>query len=43
MQSLNFGERDGKMSDRIRALAEVMASGKFGAVASERVVPEMWE
>jgi 2-dehydropantoate 2-reductase len=43
MQSLNFGERDGKMSDRVRALAEVMASGKFGAVASERIVPEMWE
>src|SRR5580692_13192853 len=27
MQSLNFGERDGKMSDRVRAIAEVMASG----------------
>ena len=35
MQSLNFGERDGKMSDRVRAIADVMASGKFGAVASE--------
>ena len=35
MQSLTFGERDGKMSDRVRAIAEVMASGKFGAVASE--------
>jgi 2-dehydropantoate 2-reductase len=43
MQSLNFGERDGKMSDRVRALAEVMASGQFGAAASERIVPEMWE
>ena len=43
MQSLNFGERDGKMSDRVRALAEVMTSGKFGAVASERIVQEMWE
>ena len=43
MQSLNFGERDGKLSDRVRAIAEAMASGKFGAVASERVVPEMWE
>jgi 2-dehydropantoate 2-reductase len=43
MQSLNFGERDGKLSDRVRAIAEVMASGKFGAVASEHVVQEMWE
>jgi len=26
MQSLNFGERDGKMSDRVRAIAKVMSS-----------------
>src|SRR6202161_1678314 len=25
MQSLSFGERDGKMSDRVRAIADVMA------------------
>ena len=43
MQSLNFGERDGKMSDRVRAIAEVFASGKFGSVASEHIVQEMWE
>jgi 2-dehydropantoate 2-reductase len=43
MQSLNFGERDGKLSDRVRAIAEVMASGKFGAVASESILQEMWE
>src|ERR1700712_2017800 len=43
MQSLNFGERDGKLSDRVRAIAEVFESGKFGAVASERIVQEMWE
>jgi 2-dehydropantoate 2-reductase len=43
MQSLNFGERDGKLSHRVSAIAEVMASGKFGAVASEHVVQEMWE
>jgi 2-dehydropantoate 2-reductase len=43
MQSLNFGERDGKMSDRIRAIAEVFASGNFGSVASERIIQEMWE
>src|ERR1700739_2603191 len=43
MQSLNFGERDGGISDRVRAIADVMASGNFGAVASEHVVQEMWE
>lgn len=43
MQSLNFGERDGGLSDRVRAIAEVMASGKTGAVASENIVQEMWE
>jgi len=43
MQSLNFGERDGKLSDRVRALAEVMASGKFGAAASEQIIQDMWE
>jgi 2-dehydropantoate 2-reductase len=42
-QSLNFGERDGKMSDRVRAIAEPMAASKFGAVASEHIVQEMWE
>ncbi|MGZ5881900.1 MAG: ketopantoate reductase family protein, partial [Xanthobacteraceae bacterium] len=43
MQSLTFGERDGKQSDRVRAIAEVMASGKFGAVASETILQDMWE
>ena len=43
MQSLNFGERDGKLSDRVRAIAEIMASGKIGSVASENIVQEMWE
>ncbi|SHK69815.1 ketopantoate reductase [Bradyrhizobium lablabi] len=43
MQSLNFGERDGKMSDRVRAIANVFASGKFGSVASENILQEMWE
>jgi 2-dehydropantoate 2-reductase len=43
MQSLNFGERDGKLSDRVRAIAEVFASGKFGSVASENIIQEMWE
>src|SRR6195256_5009932 len=43
MQSLNFGERDGKLSDRVRAIADFMAGGKIGSVASENVVQEMWE
>src|SRR5258708_37753736 len=43
MQSLNFGERDGKLSDRVRAVAEAMASGKFGSVASEHIGQEMGE
>jgi 2-dehydropantoate 2-reductase len=43
MQSLGFGERDGKLSGRVRAIAEVMASGKFGASASEQIIRDMWE
>ncbi len=43
MQSLSFGERDGKMADRVRAIAEVFASGNFGSVASERIIQDMWE
>ena len=31
------------MTDRVRAIAEVMASGKFGAVASETILQDMWE
>ena len=43
MQSLNFGERDGSMSERVRAIAKVFESGKFGAVASEHIMQDMWE
>jgi 2-dehydropantoate 2-reductase len=42
MQSLNFGERDGRMSDRVRAIAEVFSSIN-GAAASEHVMQDMWE
>jgi 2-dehydropantoate 2-reductase len=31
------------MSDRVRAIAEIFASGKFGSVASENIIQEMWE
>ena len=43
MQSLSFGERDGKMSDRVGAIAKVMAAGNFGAAASEHIIQDMWE
>src|SRR4030088_702143 len=41
MQSLNFGERDGKPSERVRATSEVFASGITGSVASENIRQEM--
>src|SRR3954464_11370374 len=35
VQSLGFGERDGKMSDRVRAIADVVRSCNFDGAASE--------
>jgi len=43
MQALGVGERNGKLSDRVRAIADAMASGKFGAAASENIIHDMWE
>ena len=43
IQSLSFGERDGKLSDRVSAIAEVFKSGNFGSTASEHVMQDMWE
>ena len=43
MQSLTFGERDGGMSDRVRAIAEVFVADNTGAVASEHIMRDMWE
>lgn len=43
MQSLTFGERDGTLSDRVRAIAAVMDKADFGAKASDNVILEMWE
>jgi len=43
LQSLTFGERDGKRSDRVHAIAEAIASGNFGSVASEHILQDMWE
>jgi len=43
MQSLGFGERGGGMSDRVRAIAEIFASGNFNGAPSEHVMQDMWE
>ena len=43
LQSLGFGERDGKESDRIRAIADVVRSCNFDGAASETVLQDMWE
>jgi 2-dehydropantoate 2-reductase len=43
MQSLSFGERDGTITDRLRAIADIMASGNFGAQATDNILQEMWE
>lgn len=43
MQSLGFGERDGTMSARVKAIAEVFARGNCGAAPSEHVMQDMWE
>ena len=42
-QSLTFGERDGTMSGRVRAIAETFAAGNIGSQASENIMQEMWE
>src|SRR4030081_2759908 len=43
LQSLTFGERDGKMTDRVRAIADIMAKGNFGSKTSDEIIQEMWE
>src|SRR5258708_10508789 len=43
VQSLGFGERDGKMSDRVRAIADIVRSCNFDGAASETVLQDMWE
>jgi 2-dehydropantoate 2-reductase len=42
MQSLNFGERDRTMSDRVGAIAEAF-SVVNGAAPSQNVIQDMWE
>ncbi len=43
MQSLGFGERDGNMSDRVKAIAEAFAKGNCGIAPSGHVMQDMWE
>jgi 2-dehydropantoate 2-reductase len=43
MQSLSFGERKGGSSERIKAIAEIMATGNFGGTASDAIMQDMWE
>jgi 2-dehydropantoate 2-reductase len=42
-QTLKFGERDGKGSERIGAIEGVMHGAKFDARATGEIVQEMWE
>jgi 2-dehydropantoate 2-reductase len=41
--SLAFGERDGELSGRVRAVAAVIVGAGFDARASETIVHDMWE
>jgi len=43
MQSINYGERDGKLSDRVKAIDEAFKSGITGATASQNIMQDMWE
>jgi 2-dehydropantoate 2-reductase len=43
MQSLTFGERDGGMTERVRAIFEIFQRGNFNAAASEQIMQDMWE
>lgn len=43
MQAMSFGERDGKLTARIHAIAAALAKGNFSAAPSESIMQEMWE
>ncbi len=43
MQSINYGERDRTLSDRVRAIDDVFKSGIAGAGASQNILQDMWE
>jgi 2-dehydropantoate 2-reductase len=41
--SLSFGERDGTMSDRVKAIGNLMAGARFDAHSSAAILLDMWE
>jgi 2-dehydropantoate 2-reductase len=43
MHSLTFGERDGGLSERVRAIGAAMAKANFESHPSEQATQEMWE
>ncbi|MBH5402789.1 2-dehydropantoate 2-reductase [Bradyrhizobium sp. CNPSo 4010] len=43
MQSISYGERDGGMSERVKAIDEAFKSGINGASASQNIMQDMWE
>jgi 2-dehydropantoate 2-reductase len=43
MQSINYGERDGKLSQRVKAIDETFKTGIAGAGASQNIMQDMWE
>ena len=43
MQAIAYGERDGKLSDRVQAIDEAFKSGIAGARASQNILQDMWE
>jgi 2-dehydropantoate 2-reductase len=43
MQVLSFGERKGGSSDRVKAIAAILATGNFGGSASDNIMQDMWE
>lgn len=40
---LSFGERDGALSDRVNAIAQLMEGARFNGRASGEILQEMWE
>ena len=43
MQSINYGERDGKLSDRVKAIDDAFKNSIAGATASQNIMQDMWE
>lgn len=43
MNSITFGERDGTLSPRVRAIAEALSGAGFEVQASDVILQEMWE